>query len=293
MGIIIAVIGILAVIVVALTVWFRTPTSPLAARFARELAALDATAGVVDVGSAGDGRTTHPDVLDEHDCATLPPTLRRYLRHCGYIGASMASVLHMRYRDVDFMMGETGLRLTIDYDQHNFAGDVARLAYIRTSMAGVPFEGYDFYRDGVGGMTGVLGKLVTLFDQRGDDMDRACLVTFLAESLFLPTALLRDDVTLEELDGRRVRATITYRGQHASGVFAFNERYEMTSFTTRERTRATADGATETVPWSAICDDWRVDGTGISHPTKFRAVWHLPDGNLTYFDGEISEIAYR
>ncbi|WP_420830203.1 DUF6920 family protein [Bifidobacterium phasiani] len=41
------------------------------------------------------------------------------------------------------------------------------------------------------------------------------------------------------------------------------------------------------------CFDQHGDGTGIRHPTRFRAVWHLSDGDFTYFDGEISEIAYQ
>ncbi len=41
------------------------------------------------------------------------------------------------------------------------------------------------YLDGKGGMKGVIAKLFTLFDQTGEDMDRACLATFLAECMFL------------------------------------------------------------------------------------------------------------
>lgn len=38
----------------------------------------------------------------------------------------------------------------------------------------------------------MIAKAITLFDQTGSDMDKACLATFLAESLFAPTVLLQD-----------------------------------------------------------------------------------------------------
>lgn len=123
-------------------------------------------------------------------------------------------------------------------------------------------------------------------------MDKACLATFLAESLFSPTALLQDNVTFEEISESEVRATITYKGQTASGIFTFNERYEMTSFTTNDRAVAATDGSMEYVSWSAVCTDYKPSASDIMQPTNFQAVWNYPDGDLVYFDGVISEISY-
>ena len=58
-------------------------------------------------------------------------------------------------------------------------------------------------------------------------MNKACLATFLAESLFAPTILLQDYITFEEISEFEVRATISYKGQTASGIFTFNEQYEL------------------------------------------------------------------
>ena len=74
-----------------------------------------------------------------------------------------------------------------------------------------------------------IAKAITLFNQTGADMDKACLATFLAESLFAPTILLKDYITFEEINDFEVRATISYKGQTASGIFNFNEQYEMIS----------------------------------------------------------------
>lgn len=45
------------------------------------------------------------------------------------------------------------------------------MALIDSSMFGIPFEGYDYYWNGTGGMKGVIARAITLFDQTGADMD--------------------------------------------------------------------------------------------------------------------------
>ena len=75
------------------------------------------------------------------------------------------SYLKMEYRDVDFMQDRTGPALKIDYTQYNFVSEPSRMALIDSSMFGVPFEGYDYYQNGIRGMKGVIAKGITLFNQ--------------------------------------------------------------------------------------------------------------------------------
>lgn len=166
------------------------------------------------------------------------------------------------------------------------------MALIDSRLFGVPFEGYDYYQNGTGGMKGVIAKTITLFDQTGTDMDRACLATFLAESLFAPTILLQDYISFEEISDFEVEATINYGGQRARGIFTFNEQYEMISFTTNDRAVAGTDGTMEYIPWSALCSDYQLNENGIKYPTKFQAVWNYPDRDFIYFDGVISQVSY-
>ncbi|MDD6326952.1 MAG: hypothetical protein PUA62_00670 [Lachnospiraceae bacterium] len=202
------------------------------------------------------------------------------------------SYLTMEYHNVDFKQGKNGPTMKIDYTQYNFVKEPCRMALIDSRMFGVPFEGYDYYQNGTGGMKGVIAKLITIFDQRGPEMDKACLVTFLAESMFVPTVLTQDYVAFEEINDYEVKATITYGGQTASGIFHFNEKYEMVSFTTEDRGVIGTDGSIEYVPWSAICSDYQEAENKIKYPTKFQAVWNYPEGDFIYFDGTIHEITY-
>ena len=54
-------------------------------------------------------------------------------------------------------------------------------------------------------------------------MDEACLATYLAESMFVPSILLQDYISFEEISDYEVKAIIRHGGQTASGIFAFNE----------------------------------------------------------------------
>lgn len=158
------------------------------------------------------------------------------------------SYLKMEYNNVDFSQGKNRPTRTIDYTQYNFINEPCRMAFIDSSMFGIP----DYYQNGTGGMKGVIAKAITIFDQTGADMDKACLATFLAESLFAPTILLQEYITFEEISDYEVRATITYGGQTASGIFTFNEQYEMISFTANDRAVAGTNGSMEYIPWSAL-----------------------------------------
>ena len=276
------VLGILLVIIGALVIWFNIPYSPVKKQFQNDITALFAENQL-----SVDNR-----LFTEKDFSHLPTAIQKYIENCGYIGTQKMSYMKMEYHNVDFSQGKDRPTLTIDYTQYNFINKPCRMALIDSSMFGIPFEGYDYYQNGTGGMKGVIAKAITLFDQTGADMDKACLATFLAESLFAPTILLQDNINFEEISDFEVQATISYKGQTASGIFTFNEQYEMISFTTNDRAVAGTDGSMEYVPWSAICNDYQLSPNGIKFPTKFQAVWNYPDGDFVYFNERISEVSY-
>lgn len=276
------VLCILLVIVGMLAIYFIIPYSPVKKQFEQDIAALLAENQV----------STDHGLFTEKDFSNLPTAIQRYMENCGYIGTPKMSYLKMEYHNVDFSQGKSGPTLKIDYTQYNFVHEPCRMALIDSSMFGIPFEGYDYYQNGTGGMKGVIAKAIPLFNQTGAAMDKACLVTFLAESLFAPSILLQDYITFEELSNFKVQATITYAGQTASGIFTFNELYEMISFTTNDRAAAGTDGSMEYVPWSARCGDYQLSENGIKSPTKFQAVWNYPEGDFIYFDGRISAVSY-
>ena len=273
-----------AVVVLAggIMLWFGIPFSPVRRRFRKDISAL----------LTESRETTENGIFTEEDFSHLPTAIRRYVEHCGYIGTPKMSCLKMSYHDVAFWQTRNGPELHMDYLQYNFVKNPCRMALIDSRLFGIPFEGYDYYRNGRGGMKGVIAKTVTLFDRKGPRMDQACLATFLAESLFAPSILLQDYISFEETGDYEVRAVISYGGQTAEGIFTFNEAYEMISFTTNDRAITKKDGGMEYIPWSAVCGEYRLSENGIRRPSKFQAVWNCSDGDFVYFDGKISEIRW-
>lgn len=273
----------IAVFFIFIVTWFAIPYSPLKDDFSTDNKTLKEKSILYKDN----------EVFKETDFEATPSAIQKYIANAGYIGTKKMNSLHMEYLDVDFKQGKNGPSLKIDYIQNNYVKEPARMALILSSMFGIPFQGYDYYSDGVGGMKGVIAKLLTLFDQKGLEMDVACLVTFLAESMFFPSVLLQDYISLEEINDHQVKATITFREQKASGIFTFNEKYEMTSFTTKDRAVVNTDGTTENVPWTAACDRYVTGADGIKRPTTFKAIWNYSDGDFIYFDGQISRIDYE
>ena len=276
------VLGVILVIIGLLMVWFNISYSPLKKQFRKDTQRL---AKELKLESSG-------EVFTEKDFEQMPEAIRRYIQSSGYIGNEKMSYLKMQYKNVDFRTGRKGAKLKMDYTQYNYAKVPCRMALNDASMFGVPFQGYDYYEDGTGGMKGVIAKLITLFDQTGEDMDKACLVTYLAESIFVPSALLQGYITFEQISDCEVKGTITYKGQTASGIFTFNEQYEMVSFVTNDRTATGTDEKKEQIPWTALCSDYEVSENGIKTPTTFKAVWNYPDEDFVYFDGKISSVDY-
>lgn len=275
-------LAILLTLIGVLMLWFHLPYSPIKKQFQDDIASLT-TKNQLSVDNK---------VFTAENFSHLPPAIQKYIKNCGYIGTPQMAYLKMEYHDVNFSQGRNGPTQTIDYTQYNFVKEPCRIALIDSFMLGIPFEGYDYYQNGTGGMKGVIAKAITLFNQTGTDMDKACLATFLAESLFAPTILLQDYITFEEITDHKVQAATNYGGQTVSGIFTFNEQYEMVSFTTNDRAVVGIDGNIEYIPWSALCNNYQYSENGIKHPTKFQAVWNYPNEDFTYFDGIISKISY-
>lgn len=274
---IIIVLTILALIIV----WFLIPYSPTKSKFVSDVENLKST-----------NKIDTDRLFEQSDFDKMPMPIQKYIAGCGYIGTSQMSYMRMEYKNVDFKQGRSGPSLTIDYTQYNFVSKPARMALVESNMFGIPFEGYDYYSDGTGGMKGVIAKVITFINQTGTDMDKACLATYLAECLFEPSVLLQDYITFEEIDDYHVRATISYGGQTASGVFTFNDNYEYISFTTNDRAVSNSDGTMEYIPWTAACSNYQISDSGIKYPTKFSAIWNYTDGDFIYFDGVISSVSY-
>jgi len=272
-------LSILIALLVGLAVWFTVPYSPVVGEFFRLKDGLNA------------GLQPTNQVFAEADIEGLPSPLQRYFENCGFLGKPRMFNMKMVHKDVDFILSDKMPVLKIDCTQFNSTQKPERVALIDTRLYGIPFQGIDAYLEGAGSMEGVIAKGITLFNQTGESMNQSSLVNCLAESLLVPGIALQDFMRWEAVDQNHVKGTISYYGISVSGIFHFDENGYMDTFTTDDRLYVDPNGNVKRVRWSAICGDYR-DVGGIQQPKSLQAVWHLPEGDLVYFDGHNTTIEY-
>lgn len=272
------IIGAFAFLVLGIAVWFSIPYSPMKAEFL-ELKSIQNS----NLQLTG-------QVFTAEDIAGLPRPLQKYFESCGYIGKPKTFNIKMIHHDVNFILNKKAL--IIQCIQYNSGERPERIALIDSHLYGIPFEGIDAYQNGVGSMKGMIAKRVVLFNQSGDAMNQSSLVNCLAESLLVPNIALQDFVQWEMVDANRVKGTMSQDGISVSGVFTFDEKGYLTTFSTEDRLYVDTAGNVKNVRWSAICGDYH-EVNGIMQPKTLKAVWHLPEGDLVYFDGQDTVIEYN
>jgi hypothetical protein len=262
-----------------IAVFFRVPFSPTGTQFKR------VTLDTIETASAASG------VFAETDIERLPSPVQRYFRYCGYLGTPKMSYMKASLHDVDFVMSESRT-IKIDYEQFNLVERPERYALISSSLFGIPFEGLDSYGNGTGSMRGTLAKVIPLFNQRGEAMDRACLVTWLAECLMVPNAALQDFVKWEPVDDTHAKASVSWNGISVSGVFTFDEDGALLSFRTADRVAVDMNGKETKAEWSAFFRAYH-SANGVLQPEVIQSVWHYPEGDCVYFNQNEAAVVIR
>ena len=83
-----------------------------------------------------------------------------------------------------------------------------------------------------------LFSAITLLEKRGPEVDQANLSRYLAESCYIPTALLPGQhVSWRAIDSDRAEATLRHGGSKAVAEFHFNEEGQITKMTATDRAR--------------------------------------------------------
>lgn len=271
------VLCILVSIALGIVVWFIIPFSPLKSEFLHRK------------DRQVSGKKPSGQLFSKDDIAGLPSPIRRYFEKCGYLGKPKMLNIRIHHKGVVFILNTKTLK--IDCIQFNSGEVPDRIALIDTSMYGIPFEGLDAYQDGIGSMKGMIAKGIVLFDQTGPEMNQSSLVNCLAESLLVPSIALKDFIEWAPIDENRAKGTISYYGMSVCGTFTFDDDGYLMTFTTDDRIFVDTFGKARKVKWSAICGDYK-DVDGIMQPRTLKAIWHLPEGDLVYFDGHDTVIDY-
>lgn len=274
MGLVLSVIGLIISIMV---IYFNVPYSRLKGNFKEYLVESEKNTRVNQKAS-------------KYTLENLPQCMQNFYSYTGLMSKVNSKHVSFDFKDADFVNIEMKKTLKIDYSEHIFGEVPARFAFIDSSLLGIPFQGLDSFIDGKGGMKGVVAKNITLFNQRGVEMDKAALVTWLSEIIFMPSQILSGDVEFKEIDKNTVGVSITFDNITVSGIYKFLDDGQLVEFTTDDRAISYNDGGLEYKKWSALFGEY-MNKDGLLLPNRLKAQWHFDNEDITYFDG--SNLEYK
>jgi hypothetical protein len=147
----------------------------------------------------------------------------------------------------------------------------------------------------ISGQAAMLGKIAALFpvaNSRGTrELASGALHRFLAESVWLPTALLPGyGIEWEEVDESIARATLSDRGHSVSLDFHFGSSGEVVRVQ-GERYRD-VKGLGVPTPFVGEFGEYG-ELHGMRIPTEGEVEWDLPEGRLSYWMGRVASVEYE
>lgn len=234
-------------------------------------------------------------VVTKEEIEQLPLALQRYCSYIGLEGFPKYQVVRAVFKDTDFVFdAKSGKVLKMDYDLWLFYDKWFRSAYCQSSMYGVPFEGEDYCTDDLqGGMKGVLGKSIQIFDECSSQGYQAGFISWFAESLVLnPSVLFAEYVTYEEMDDNTVKVIIRDGNVVGEGVVYIDDKGEITSFYSDDRQVEDIEGNMTKIGWRCEYSDYQKNN-GIMQPGAVRGVKVFKDKEVVYFSSDNLVIEYK
>lgn len=237
-----------------------------------------------------DSKQKPTEIIKKADLEGLPPCVQRWLEHSQIIGKERIRTARLKQKAVMRTTLEKPWMPTVA--EQYFTIDEPRFIWKAKIKAAPLFHivGRDKYLDGKGNMLIKAMSLFTLADSRGIEMDQGTLIRYLAETVWFPTAALNNYITWEEIDANSARATMSYQGVTASGVFTFNEEGDFVSFDTKRYRDVNGKFFLEN--WSASAQGYK-EFNGIRIPTKGVVIWKLKTGDFPWFQWELEDIEYN
>ncbi len=231
-------------------------------------------------------------ILTKEMTAQLPPVIQKWLVRSNAVGKEIIKTAYLT------QAGE--MRTAFDGGWMPFAAS----QWITTENPGfiwlvsvnaapaVKLVGIDKYKDGKGSMLIKLLGLFKVADSGGKEIDQGAMIRYLAEIIWTPTAAANDYIKWEQLDNSSVKATMTYGGISASGIFKFDENGDIASFEAK-RYYDRKTGATLEDWFIKIDRESYKNFDGIRTAAKSAITWKLKDGDFNWYKLEILDIKYN
>ncbi len=232
------------------------------------------------------------ELITEASIAHLPEPVKRYFRHCGFVGAPISNHAEIIWEQSHIRMKPEQKWMHLKTYQHNFVETPVRLAYMRANMFGlIPFEGRDKYHNGHGHMFGTLGRMIKVFDAKDVETAKGAAIVVLAEVLLVPSYAIQPYIHWEAVDEFTAKARLVHQGMDVGGTFHFNQQGEYIRFITDERPFALPKGGYETQPYTIEIRSYQQQGD-FRIANEVAAIWNLPEGDFEYWKGSVREIIF-
>jgi hypothetical protein len=232
-------------------------------------------------------------LVTEADLEPMPAPVQQYLRYAGAVGKPRILNVRAVYTG-DFRSGLKSRWMPFRAEQYDFFDSPTRVFLMKASMFGLPAEGLHLF-DNVGATMRIkLASLFQVVDARGPQMNQGETVTLFNDlCLMAPACLIdRQRIQWEAVGPLEARARFTHMGVTVSALLSFNTAGELIDFVSNDRFLST-DGKTYTsYPWSTPVRDYK-DFGGRRVPSYGEAVWHTPEGALSYGRFTLVEIEYN
>lgn len=230
------------------------------------------------------------ELIKESDLEGLPPVVHKWLTYSGVVGKERITSARSR-QTAEMRMKKENPWMPLTAKQY-FTVDQPGYIWIAKVKAAplVHIAARDKYHEGRGNVLIKLASLITVADSRGPEIDQGSLVRYLAETVWIPGAALSSHITWEKIDVRSARATMSYGGVTASGVFSFNDRGEVTNFTAQRYGDFGGQYSMET--WTIQVGDYR-EFDGIRVPTRGDVTWKLKTRDFHWYRFTVEDMEYN
>lgn len=229
-------------------------------------------------------------IIQRADLEGLPPVVQKWLAQSRVVGKERIAAVRLKQR-VSMRIKEGGKWMPADVQQYFKVDEPGFIWKVRVSMAPLLyFAGRDKYEEGRGHMLIKVLSLVKVADARGREIDQGTMLRYLAETMWFPSAALSNYIRWEEVDATSARATMTYGGVTASGVFNFNEKGEVISFVARRY--GEFNGQYDMKTWMVNMREHK-EFNGIRIPSAGEVIWKLETGDYDWYRFEIKDIEYN
>ncbi|TYQ17707.1 UNVERIFIED_CONTAM: hypothetical protein Cloal_0068 [Acetivibrio alkalicellulosi] len=229
-------------------------------------------------------------IIEREDIEGLPLNVQKWLEYSGIIGREKINSVRL-IQNADMRLGKDSSWMPVRAEQYFTISNPGFIWKAKINVAPlIHIVGRDKYYEGKGSMIIKPLSLFTLADSSGKEMDQGAMLRYLAEIVWFPTAALEDYITWEEIDNNIAKATMSYGGITASGIFTFNEVGEVIKFEAERY--GEFDGEFKLELWSIPIREYK-EFDGIKVPTKGDVTWKFKERDFNWYNFELIEIEYN